>query len=119
MLCLISWLSSGLWCQGHAAPNAPTNLLELQVKGITVDPEGEAAPVFARIAGAGALSAIAEDGGSRVEIHAVRHLRGRGWLLAPFFLPLPVVSAASSVHGHLRHFLGNIDGPDPESVDET
>jgi bifunctional DNase/RNase len=41
MLCLISWLSSGLLCQGHAATDAPTNLLELQVKGITVDPEGD------------------------------------------------------------------------------
>lgn len=30
------------------------------------------------------LWATHEDGGSRVEIRAVRHLRGRGWLLAPF-----------------------------------
>jgi bifunctional DNase/RNase len=40
ILCLIPWLSFGLLRQGHAAPNAPANLLELQVKGITVDPNG-------------------------------------------------------------------------------
>jgi hypothetical protein len=57
------------------------------------------------------LWATPEDGGSRVEIRAVRHLRGRGWLLAPFFLPLPFVSAAASVRAHLRHFLSSIDAP--------
>src|SRR5687768_11658250 len=41
ILCLIPWLSSGLLYQGHAATNVPTNLLELQVKGIIVDPNGD------------------------------------------------------------------------------
>lgn len=58
------------------------------------------------------LWAIPEDDGSRVEIRAVRHLRGRGWLLAPFFLPIPVISAAATVREHLRHFLDSIKGPD-------
>lgn len=57
------------------------------------------------------LSASPEGDGSRVEIHAVRHLRGRGWLLAPFFLPIPLVSAAATVREHLRHFLASIDPP--------
>ena len=51
------------------------------------------------------LWATPEAGGSRVEIRAVRHLRGRGLLLAPFF---PLGMAAASVHDHLRHFLANI-----------
>jgi hypothetical protein len=63
------------------------------------------------------LWANPENGGSRVEIRAVRHLRGRGWLLAPFFLPLPLVSAAATVRGHLRHFLASIDAADAESGD--
>ena len=54
------------------------------------------------------LWATPADGGSRVEIKAVRHLRGRGWLIAPFFLPLPRISAADDVRAHLRHFLTNI-----------
>jgi bifunctional DNase/RNase len=41
LLCLLPWLSGGLWCQGYAATNVPTNLLELQVKGITIDPNGD------------------------------------------------------------------------------
>jgi hypothetical protein len=65
------------------------------------------------------LWATPEDGGSRVEIRAMRHLRGRGWLLAPFFLPLPFVSAAATVREHLRHFLASIDPPDPEAGDHT
>ena len=52
------------------------------------------------------LWATPEDGGSRVEIRATRHLRGRGWLLAPFF---PLGAAASTVREHLRHFLASID----------
>lgn len=55
------------------------------------------------------LWATTEGSGSRVEVRAVRHLRGRGWLLAPFFLPIPFVSAAATVRDHLRHFLANID----------
>ena len=58
------------------------------------------------------LWATPQDGGSRVEIRAVRHLRGRGWLLAPFFLPIPLVSASATVREHLRHFLGSINAPD-------
>jgi hypothetical protein len=55
------------------------------------------------------LWATPEDGGSRVEIRAKRHLRGRGWLLAPFFIPIPVIGAAATVRTHLRHFLKSID----------
>lgn len=40
VLCLVAWLSCGLLRHGDAAPGAPANLLELQVKGITVDPDG-------------------------------------------------------------------------------
>jgi len=58
------------------------------------------------------LWATPEDGGSRVEIRAVRHLRGRGWLLAPFFLPIPVISAAATVRQHLRHFLDSVEASD-------
>lgn len=47
--------------------------------------------------------------GSRVELRADRHLRGRGLLLWPFF---PTGSAASSVRGHLRHFLAGIAAGD-------
>lgn len=57
------------------------------------------------------LHAMPEDGGSRVEVRAVRHLRGRGWLLAPFFLPIPGISAASTVRNHLKHFLATIEAP--------
>lgn len=58
------------------------------------------------------LWATPEDGGSRVEIRAVRRFRGRGWLLAPFFLPIPLISAAATVSEHLRHFLSSIETPD-------
>jgi hypothetical protein len=51
------------------------------------------------------LWATPEDGGSRVEVRANRHLRGRGWLLYPFF---PTGIAASNVREHLKHFLANI-----------
>jgi hypothetical protein len=57
------------------------------------------------------LWAFPEENGSRVEIRAVRHLRGRGWLLAPFFLPIPMISAAATVREHLRHFLDSIEAP--------
>lgn len=40
MLCLLPWLSRGLLHHGHAATNAPENLLELQVKGLAIDPDG-------------------------------------------------------------------------------
>lgn len=55
------------------------------------------------------LWASPEDGGSRVEIRAVRRLRGRGLLLAPFFIPLIPGSAAQTVRNHLRHFLAHIE----------
>lgn len=42
---------------------------------------------------------------TEVEVRATRHLRGKGWLIAPFFLPWMPGSAASSVHAHLVHFL--------------
>ena len=51
------------------------------------------------------LWAMPEDGGSRVEVRANRHLRGRGLLLWPFF---PTGAAASNVRQHLRHFLSSI-----------
>ena len=65
------------------------------------------------------LWATPEDAGSRVEIRAVRYLRGRGWLLLPFFLPLPYVSAAATVRLHLRHFLKSLDPANPELRDGT
>ncbi len=41
VLCLVLWLNCNWLRQGHAAsPPPPTHLLELQVKGITVDPDG-------------------------------------------------------------------------------
>ncbi|ETW99897.1 MAG: hypothetical protein ETSY1_13225 [Candidatus Entotheonella factor] len=40
VLCLAAWLSYGLLRHGHAAPTVPDNLLELHVKGITIDPDG-------------------------------------------------------------------------------
>ena len=55
------------------------------------------------------LWAFSEPEGSLVEIRADRRLKGRGWLLAPFFLPIPIVSAADSVRAHLRHFLATIE----------
>lgn len=63
------------------------------------------------------LWATPEAGGSRVEIRAVRHLRGRGWLLAPFFLPFFPGSAAQTVRDHLQHFLASIEVPDSEVRD--
>jgi hypothetical protein len=51
------------------------------------------------------LWATPENGGSRVEVRANRHLRGRGLLLYPFF---PTGVAASTVRDHLKHFLANI-----------
>ena len=52
------------------------------------------------------LWATPEGGGSRVEIRAERHLRGRGLLLAPFF---PTGVAAATVRDHLKHFLAAIE----------
>lgn len=58
------------------------------------------------------LWATADAAGSLVEIRADRHLRGRGWLLAPFFLPFAPGSAASTVRSHLRHFLTYVAAAD-------
>ena len=62
------------------------------------------------------LWALPEDGGSRVEIRAVRHFRGKGWLLAPFF---PLGFAAMTVREHLRHFLATIEATGPDADDAT
>ena len=59
------------------------------------------------------MRAIAEDRGSRVEIRAVRLLKGRGWLLLPFFVPIPGISAAATVRNHLRHFLDAVERSSP------
>ena len=63
------------------------------------------------------LSATPTDAGTRVEVVAVRHLRGiRGWLLYPFF---PLGLAKRSVAQHLRHFLSVLEGPGPDSYLRT
>lgn len=50
------------------------------------------------------------DGGSRVEVIGVRHLRGvKGRLLAPTF---PLGWAKQTVAAHLRHFLAEIEKSD-------
>jgi hypothetical protein len=48
----------------------------------------------------------ASDAGSRVEIVAIRHLRGRGWLLWPFF---PLGLARRDVSAYLRQFLAEVE----------
>ena len=56
------------------------------------------------------IRAARAEGGSRVEVIAVRHLRGfRGRLLAPFF---PLGLAKQSVAAHLRHFLSQVEQQD-------
>jgi hypothetical protein len=53
------------------------------------------------------IAATPRNGGSRVEVIAVRHLRGfKGRLLAPFF---PLGLAKQSVAGHLRHFIAEVE----------
>ena len=53
------------------------------------------------------LHATPRNGGSRVEILAVRNLRGlKGWSLYPFF---PLGLARQSVAEHLRHFLAQVE----------
>ncbi len=47
-----------------------------------------------------------DGGGSRVELIGIRHLRGRGLLLAPIF---PLGLARSTVAAHLRHFLSKVE----------
>ena len=54
-----------------------------------------------------------DSGGSRVEIFAVRHLRGvRGWLLAPFF---PLGLARRDVADYLRRFLSEVEAEGREA----
>lgn len=52
------------------------------------------------------IRATPTNGGSRVEIIGVRHLRGKGRLLAPLF---PLGLAKRSVADHLRHFLSKVE----------
>jgi hypothetical protein len=53
------------------------------------------------------LRATAADGGTRVEVIGVRHLRGvKGRLLAPAF---PLGLAKRTVADHLRHFLSEVE----------
>ena len=57
------------------------------------------------------IRATPANGGSRVEVIAVRHLRGvKGRLLAPCF---PLGLAKRSVATHLRHFLSQIEQQGP------
>jgi hypothetical protein len=51
-------------------------------------------------------ASAAADGGSRVEVTAVRKLRGRGWLLWPFF---PLGLAKRDVDAYLRQFLAKVE----------
>jgi hypothetical protein len=51
------------------------------------------------------IRALAAQEGSVVEVIGVRHLRGRGRLLAPLF---PTGLAKQTVAGHLRHFLEKV-----------
>jgi hypothetical protein len=48
----------------------------------------------------------ADEGGSRVEVIGVRHLRGRGWLLWPFF---PLGLAKRDVADYVRKFLRKVE----------
>jgi hypothetical protein len=52
------------------------------------------------------IRATPSDDGSRVEIVGVRHLRGRGWLLWPFF---PTGLARRDVAAYLRQFLDRVE----------
>ena len=63
--------------------------------------------------------ATPEGTGSSVEIRAVRNLHGRGWLLAPFFLPIPFISAAATVRSHLRHFLAFVEASESGGESEA
>jgi hypothetical protein len=57
------------------------------------------------------IRATEEAGGSIVNLIAVRHLKGKGWLLAPFF---PLGSARKTVAQHLRHFLEYVEESNPD-----
>ena len=59
------------------------------------------------------IRATPAHGGSRVEVLAVRHLRGfKGRLLAPVF---PLGLAKRTVAAHLRHFLSKLEEQEPGS----
>lgn len=59
------------------------------------------------------ITAMPVAGGSRVEVIAVRHLRGiKGRLLTPVF---PLGLAKQTVSEHLRHFLSSLEGRDSGS----
>jgi hypothetical protein len=59
------------------------------------------------------IRATPANRGSRVEVIAVRHLRGfKGRLLAPVF---PLGLAKRTVADHLRHFLSKLKEQEPES----
>ena len=47
-----------------------------------------------------------DTGGSQVEIIGVRHLKGKGWLLWPFF---PLGLAHRDVAAYLRMFLDRVE----------
>ena len=47
-----------------------------------------------------------EAGGSQVEVIGVRHLKGKGWLLWPFF---PLGLARQDVAAYLRMFLDRVE----------
>ena len=51
-------------------------------------------------------ASLASNGGSRVEVIAVRHLKGRGWLLWPVF---PLGLARRDVGDYLKQFLSKIE----------
>jgi hypothetical protein len=55
----------------------------------------------------GIRATAAAGGGTRVEVTAVRKLRGRGWLLWPFF---PLGLAKRDVDAYLRQFLAKAEG---------
>ncbi len=52
------------------------------------------------------IRAESNEGGSVVELTGIRHLKGKGWLVAPFF---PLGSAKKTVASHLRHFLEYVE----------
>lgn len=49
ILCLLPWLSGSYPDLGHTVPNPPSQLLELQVKGITIDPDGNVPVVILEV----------------------------------------------------------------------
>jgi len=84
-----------------------TGLNPGSVKGVVVDSN-----IFKRGSTWELRATPADGGGSRVEVIAVRHLKGvRGKALAPVF---PLGLARRAVADHLRHFLSKVDEAAPE-----